>query len=196
MIRCVIFDADKVVINNEYVPVHLEKEYGISQELTQEFFAGVFKDCVIGRKDIKDVLPSYLNKWGWKKTLDEFLLYWYTVEDIVNEDLMHYIQNLRENGIICCLATNQEKYRFQYMLDEMGFDKAFDHIYTSSILGVKKPDKAFYKLVVENLGIAKEDTLFWDDAEKNVTAAKEFGIHAELYTSFPDFMEKMKKYIL
>ena len=43
--------------------------------------------------------------------------------------------------------------------------------------------------------IKKEEILFWDDKAENVQGAKDFGINAELFTSFLDFKGKMKRYI-
>lgn len=145
---------------------------------------------------MKTVLPPFLKKWGWKKSLDDFLLYWHTSEHNIDEELIKYIKQQREKGIICCLATNQTKYRFAYILNEMGFAKVFDKVYASAHLGFRKPDLEFYQKVFDDLKVFnKNEIIFWDDDERNVKAAKEFGIYTELYVNFVDFKVKMQKYI-
>jgi HAD superfamily hydrolase (TIGR01509 family) len=53
----------------------------------------------------------------------------------------------------------------------------------------------FYRKVMKDLeGIERKEVLFWDDTPQNIAAAKEFGMHAELYTSVEDFKQRMDTY--
>jgi putative hydrolase of the HAD superfamily len=196
MIKAIIFDADGVLINGEMFSKQLARDYGISTEITLPFFTGEFQQCLIGKADLKEILVKHLKQWGWNKSVEEFLEYWFKSEHNIDEKLVDYIQELRNKGIKCYLATNQEKHRVQYMLDKMGFSQCFDKVYASAHLGHKKPTKEFYSKVTEDLnGVARNDILFWDDTLENVEAAREFGINAELYTTFEEFKNKMQNYI-
>ncbi len=191
MIKAVLFDADGVLLTGERFSRKLAKDYGISTDITEPFFKGPFKECIIGNADLKELLPQYLQKWGWQKSVDDFLDEWFESEHKIDEQLVQYIQDLRKKGIKCYLATNQEKYRVQYMLDKMGFSECFDKVYASSHLGHRKPAMEFYSKVVEDLGLEKSQILFWDDTSENIDAANQFGLKAELYTSFEDFKDTM-----
>ena len=195
MIKVLVFDADGVLINGEMFSKKLAKEYGISTEQTAPFFKGVFNDCLVGNADLKESISPYLEEWGWKTGVDGFIDYWFSSEHSIDQELIEYIQDLRKNGIKCFVATNQEKHRAEYMFSKMGFDKSFDKLYASAHLGHKKPSLDFYAKLVSELGdVKKEEILFWDDAPENITGAREFGINAELYTSFEDFKKRMKIY--
>lgn len=191
MIKVVIFDADGVLINGIRFSTALERDYGISIETTLPFFNGPFQDCLISKSDLKEAISPYLPSWGWNNGVDSFIEYWFTVEHKINEELIDYIQELRKEGISCFVATNNEKYRFQYMLDKMDFANSFDKTYSSAHLGSMKPDFEFFqKIYNEMQNIKKEEILFFDDSEENIQSAKEFGFKAELYQS----VDQVKKF--
>lgn len=78
------------------------------------------------------------------------------------------------------------------MLKHMGFEGVFDKIYSSAHLGLKKPATEFFAKVVEDLNAPKNEVLFWDDEQRNVDGALEYGIHAELYTDYDSFTKTME----
>ncbi len=192
MIKVILFDADGVLINGEMFRIRLLEDYGLSSEITKPFFSGPFIDCITGRADLKQVLPPYLKEWKLDKTVEEFLDYWFKSEHNIDQELVETIHTLRSNGLRCYLATNQEIYRIQYMLDKMGFANCFDKIFASAHLGYKKPAQEFFIKIYDELGVNKDEVLFWDDRQENIDAAKQFGINAEIYTDFVNYKLKMK----
>ncbi len=59
-----------------------------------------------------------------------------------------------------------------------GFDLhgTFDAVVLSADHGVRKPEPAAFRLVLERLGVSAEDCLFVDDSEENLAAARRFGL--------------------
>lgn len=191
MIKAILFDADGVLINSERFSVQLVRDYGISTEKTLPFFNGIFQDCITGTADLKEVIGPFLTEWGWERSVDEFLDYWFKSEHQIDQPLIEYIQTIRKAGIKCYIATNQEKHRVAYMLDRMGFKISFDKVFASAHLGYKKPSRDFYQQLMHKLpSIQKSEVLFWDDTDENVDAARQFGISAELYTNLREFQNK------
>lgn len=195
-IKAICFDADGVVVHPQMQFSRLLKDFGITPEMTQSFFCGVFNDCLTGRANLEDVLPPFLKDWGWRGSVDAFINTWLVADHVIDVRVIDAIQNLRHNGIICCLATSQERNRAGYMKTKMGFQKVFDHLFFSCEAGWQKPDHAYYQHIEATLGLEKKSILFWDDSRKNVESAREFGWNAEIYTGFNEFEVAIKKYAI
>lgn len=193
MISGIIFDADGVLINGEQFSKALARDYDVDHDKEKEFFTGTFQECLVGNADLKESIAPYLSSFGWKGSVDELLEYWFTTEHSINDELVAYIQNLRQTGLPIVLATNQEKYRTEYMLERMGFKDVFDTIYSSAHLGLKKPALDFFDKVVRDMQIPKEEVLFWDDDPANIEGAKEYGLQAEFYSDYDSFKTTMKQ---
>lgn len=194
-IKLLLLDADGVCISNALkFSENLAKDYRVTTETTDEFFKHDFNDCLTGRKDLKKCLPPYLLKWGLKHSIEELLQYWFESENHPDHELLNEVANYRRQGIVCCLATNQERYRTEYIVEIMNYQSFFDRIYSSCNLGVKKPDPQFLQKILNDFPkINKSEVLLWDNSQRNIEAARQFGINAELYIGFADFKQKMQE---
>ena len=195
-IKAICFDADGVIVNPQLLYAkRLDEEYGITREITADFFDGPFNDCLTGTAHLMDALPPYLEKWGWPHTPEKFLHDWMTTDHVVDQRMVNFVQHLRAQGFICCLTTNQECNRAAYMRTAMGFADIFDRLFISCEMGAQKPQPAYYRHIEKALGLKKEEILFFDDGLNNVKAAYERGWHAEVYTTFESFERSLEKYI-
>jgi len=189
--KCIIFDADGVIINSEAFSLQYQKEHDVSNDDMLPFFKGDLQDCIIGKADLTEAIKPWLSKWKWTGTVDELLQFWFKAEHNINENIVSIIQRLKKIGIKCYLATNQEKHRTQYMKDKMGFESLFNHVFSSSEIGYKKPEKGFYKFILDNLKnkyqIDPDEIMFFDDSQKNISGAIKLNINAHLYKNFEEF---------
>ncbi|GLV58184.1 hypothetical protein KDH_50180 [Dictyobacter sp. S3.2.2.5] len=195
MIQILLFDIDGVLANGEAFSEQLERDYGISPTMTAPFFQEKFLACLNGTADLKTEIAPYLQQWGWTRSVDALLDYWFTCEHVIDAPLVAFIQQLRQRGICCYLATQQEKYRTAYVLKQMGFARDFDGMFSSADLGVLKRDVAFFQRILDALpAIDPSNVLFWDDTPLNVEVARQAGIQAEIYTDFSHFQQTIQAY--
>ncbi len=185
-IRAVIFDADGVLVfpGDQAGPLVRDMSAGFHQHR--------FDDCLVGKADIKDALPEYFAKWGWPGTADDFLALWLDMGCAADARMMNAVSALRNQGCFCCLATNQEKHRAEYMRTAMGFAAKFDALFFSCEMGVRKPAPEFYAQIEEALGLSGDEIAFWDDSQSHMDAAKRRGWQAKRFTGYGDFSKKMQ----
>lgn len=188
-----LFDADGVVVNPAFQFAKLlAEQYSITREMTSGFFRGVFNECMVGKADLRLVLAPYLPEWGWQGTLDEFMRAWWEADNVVDLRIVNAVGELRQNGMLCCLATNQEVNRAAYMRTHMCFWQVFDRLFFSCELGCQKPEPAYFYSIQQKLELESRELLLRDDYQKNVEVARECGWQAELYTRFEAFKERIK----
>ena len=193
-IKAILFDADGVVILPNPFADYLEQELHVPPDMTRVFFGGEFIKCLLGRADLKETIEPFLPQWGWHDSVDAFLKLWFDVENTVDSRMLNVIHALRGRGIICGLATNQEKYRIGYMKETMGFSEIFDAIFDSAAIAALKHDPIYYNRVTARLSLRPDEILFWDDNHRNVEQARQHGWNAEQFVSFESFQQTLESY--
>jgi putative hydrolase of the HAD superfamily len=69
--------------------------------------------------------------------------------------------------------------------------RLFTALTYSCRIGVAKPDPRAYQICAEQLGVAPQDVLYFDDREVNVVAAREAGMAAEVFVSPEQVRERL-----
>ena len=102
------------------------------------------------------------------------------------ESNFEYIKGLKERGYKLYLLSNITKESYFYINDLINIDEIFDGGIYSYQVNLVKPDSNIYNLLINKFNLNKDETIFFDDKEKNVVMAKEVGIKAFVFNSIED----------
>ncbi|GAA3902964.1 HAD-IA family hydrolase [Streptomyces lacrimifluminis] len=93
-----------------------------------------------------------------------------------NEQFVSFLRALRRDGYRIALLTNNVREWEPLWRAQLPVDELFDVVVDSHKEGVRKPDPAIYRILLDRLGTTPQRCLFVDDTEENCLAAAEFGI--------------------
>lgn len=196
--KAVLLDTDGVLLKGKYkyFSERYSKEYNIPLERIMLFFTNEFEDCLTNKSDIKEVVKPYLEKWNWKKGVNNFLNYWFEEELTLNIQMIKIVNKLRQNNVKCFVVADQEKNRAKYILENWDFVKYFDDIFFSCNIGFTKSDPRFFEKILNFTKINNpKEIYYWDDGIDNIKSAQSIGITSYHYTTFEKFKIEISKKI-
>jgi|tagenome__1003787_1003787.scaffolds.fasta_scaffold20907761_2 putative hydrolase of the HAD superfamily len=177
-VTAVLWDADGVL---QQVPSSwfelLDQVLGKQESLALlDLLLPQVEAAIRGDVAMSERLPAALTERGLGEHVERICEVWGTIDRL--EESREFVRRLRERGIGCHLATNQDDLRTSYMRARMGYDDLLDRCFYSCELGVAKPDVAFFRRVAEELEVELGALVFVDDTLENVRAAQSCGLPA------------------
>lgn len=192
MIKAILFDTDGVLaLPEKSFSRHYAESKGLDYSPFMDFFKNKFGDTKLGKADLKSLILNSNDVWRLEDSVDELLVQWFDYENVVNEPLLELIQNIRKSGMLCFIATSQERNRADYIRDVMFKDKLDGFIFSCD-LGLDKSNPEFFRETLRLLGMTPDEVAFIDDSQENVDSAKSVGIDAFLYTNVDRVKEDLK----
>ena len=83
-----------------------------------------------------------------------------------------------QQGVRLLALTNWSAETFPIALERYAFLGHFEDILVSGEVGLKKPDRAIFDMLLSRHSLVPESTVFIDDARHNITAAQAIGLNA------------------
>ena len=187
-----IFDMGGVVALNVALTAEIAAHLGISEEA---FFRGAASDFNVthtspyhlgdigaimrGEIDSKRFWSNFTKRTGVNVSGDP----WYDLFDpVLDKETIAIITRLKANGrrVVCGTNTLEAHYRKHR---ERGDYSVFDHVYASHLMGIIKPDTAFWRFILEKEKVRPNEAFFVDDLEENIVAAEKTGLRTHHFTS-------------
>ena len=177
-ITAVLFDADGVIQRRPLGWRNALLEIVGPNRDPDRFLADIFSaedPALCGGCDFAEGLAEVLRRCECKIPLARLLDVWTMIE--VDPGVTRIIRGLRNSGVQCHLATNQEAHRARHMSEALGYRELFDREFYSYALGVAKPAAVFFSAILESIALQPDSVLFIDDRRENVESARCVGLH-------------------
>jgi putative hydrolase of the HAD superfamily len=109
-----------------------------------------------------------------------------------NVVMVAWLGQLRRGGIKTGLLSNIHPAMIAYLRENFDWLELFDFRTFSAEVRMIKPDPAIYQHTLRGLGVTAAESLFVDDREINVRAARELGIHALQFRSVAQLRQELE----
>jgi epoxide hydrolase-like predicted phosphatase len=183
-IRAIVFDIGGVleITPDLGVTEKWEERLHLKPGELDERMGSLWRGGSLGKCTLEDVARGLRERLGMDQAqVDDFLHdLWTEYLGQPNTELMDYFRSLRpryqtallSNSFVGAREKEQERYQFEDLVDLI--------IYSHEV-GLAKPDRRIFELTCQRLGVQPAETIFLDDVELSVAAAREYGIHAILF---------------
>jgi 2-haloacid dehalogenase len=185
-IRAVVFDLGGVLL--DWDPRHLYRQL-FDDPAEMEFFLGTVctpqwhlahdlgADVTRSCRELAQLHPRYASQvTAWAERNEEMVAGQL-------DGTVQVLRELKDAGLPCFALSNMEPGSFEIRLERFGFMRWFDGHVISGIEGVAKPSHQIFRILLDRYGLAPEATVFIDDNEHNVSAARQLGIGAIRFSS-------------
>jgi putative hydrolase of the HAD superfamily len=191
MIKAVVFDFDDVIRKwDSEETFAIEERFGlphgcIFEKLSDPALIQRVTTGVITDEEWRDTVAVQLvDLYGAKA--DAAVREWSLRLGDLDTEMVDLLRALRRHFTVAMLSNATSRLRTD--LAAHGIADDFDYIFSSSEIGIGKPDVEVFAYVGRTLKLAPEEWLFIDDLAGNVAAANGVGIRSHLYTNVPDLV--------
>ena len=191
MIKNIVLDVGGVIFDDSKQNIQklLNKNCDNIYELA---YGGGFKKCLLGEISVQEHINSLKNEKDFND-----ISYILKKENLIKsypliKNNFEYIKDLRKRGYKLFLLTNITEDSYNYINELINIDETFDGGIYSYQEHLIKPDYDIYNLLINRFNLNKDETIFFDDKEKNVKAANEVGIKSYVFTSINDIESNLE----
>jgi len=202
-IRNIIFDLGGVILNiNPLLTVEAFHKLGWNdfykgdnQSLNKELFFNLEKGNS-SPEAFRNMVRQMIDK---QMTDDEIDLAWTAMILDIPADRVKYLEELKKNYRLYLLSNTNEIHRIKFhrsFREDFGYSfyDLFEHSFYSHKMGMRKPNPQIYLQALKEADLNPEETLFIDDIEENIEAAKTTGMNV-LHIEPGTLLEKLPEYL-
>ena len=190
MIKNIIFDIGGIMFDDSTQNISniLNEDASL---LCKKVYGRSFSNCLLGNEEVSDYIETFKDDSDYEK-----IRYVLSKENLhISYPLMKsnfaYISTLKNKGYNLYILSNITKDSYEYIKNTIDIDSIFDGGIYSYQEGVIKPDKNIYERIINKYNLNRNETIFFDDKQKNVDAAFEIGIKGVLFKSVEDIINNI-----
>ena len=188
MIKTVIFDIGNVLVHFGWREVF--QEFGLEGEELERFADATVRHQAWVDLD-EGIITTEEAKEAYAKEVPEYREYIDRIYQEMDKMLVQYdyaipwIKELKERGYRIYILSNWSKPAYDACQNTaLSFLPLVDGVVFSYRELMIKPNKKIYELICNRYDINPAEAVFLDDTEKNIIAARDYGLHGIHFKSY------------
>lgn len=185
-IKAIIFDLGGVLLNLDFDKLSTAfKALGVTNfdELFSQSKADIlFENLETGKITHEEFCNAFTKYTSKPITSEDVTQAWNSIlQDFRPGSLAHLAELRKKYKLFLLSNTNSIHYRafnkiFDTAVGKNSFNALFDKAYYSHQMGLRKPNAAAYRYILEENNLKPEETVFIDDTLSNIEGAKAVGL--------------------
>lgn len=178
-IQAVIFDLDGTLVDSMWVWEAVDRDYfklhgmevppGLQQQISGMSFSET-ADYIKTQFLLSDTVEEMKRLWN------EMAENKYEAEVPLKPGAYEFLIKLKQMGIKTGVATSNSRHLVELTLQARGICPYMDSVHTACEVAHGKPEPDIYLLVAEDLGVAPETCLVFEDIVEGIQAGKRAGM--------------------
>ena len=183
--KAIIFDLGGVILNIDYKLTIAEFEK-LGVKNADSFYSKKVQDPIFDKLEAGAISPKefleQLQKECDNASIELVENAWNAMLLDLPQSRLNYIKTLKNNYQIF-LLSNTNAIHIRAFKNKIGaekwkaFSSVFDKMYLSHEIGLRKPDKEAFQIILEENKLKPNEVFFIDDSPQHIEAAKKLGIH-------------------
>lgn len=113
-----------------------------------------------------------------------------------NIPMLKALKTLHSQGVRLALLTNNVvEWREQWHRTLGQYRTIFDVVIDSSEVGVRKPEKEIFEILLQSTALSASSSLFIDDDAANIAAGQSFGLNCHLFTETAEALKALDEFV-
>jgi epoxide hydrolase-like predicted phosphatase len=199
VIRAVLFDFGGVLVRmvDDRPRIELAQQLGIRLEQLDNlvFFSESARKASMGEIRVEMHWEAVRKALAIApEAMPEFLEQYWSADD-VNWELLEYIRRLHPQYKVGLLSNAWDNLRHT-LHTRWNIDGLFDELVISAEVKMIKPDPRIFHLALERLHVLPSETVFIDDIDENVLAARNEGLLAIHHQDTRQTLNTLSRYLM
>ena len=191
MIKNLVFDIGGVILTEltvDYFDLNGDEKKNLNKII---FYDKRFRKCLNGDMKVDEYLSELIKENSkYKKEIEMILGIKYQKYMLpIKKDVLELLYELKKNYNIYFLS-NLTDVSYDYLYNEVGILKDFPGIYSFKE-HLQKPNTEIYELLIKRFNLRKEETVFFDNTQRNVDAGNRAGIKSILFKDISDILNNV-----
>lgn len=201
-IKNLLFDFGGVIVGlDKGAAVRRFKEIGahnIEDYLNEFRQTGIFLELEEGKLSLDEFHTQFREMFGQNISNEDIDSGWMAFLTYIPEYKLELLDELRTKYNVYLLSNTNPVISGwarspQFSPSGRIIDSYFNKCYMSFEIGCAKPEAGIYEYVIKDSGIDPTETIFFDDGQKNLDAAAEFGFKTRLTNQDEDLRKIFRK---
>ncbi|RPI82826.1 MAG: HAD family phosphatase [Chloroflexi bacterium] len=197
-IKAVIFDLGGVLVRTEdRMPrTKLAERFGLTYEQIDKlvFNSETATRAAMGEIDVHEHWKTICSELNAPVEEAQAVAQAFWGGDRLDHTLVDFIRSLRSRWKTALLSNHWSHLRAE-LQERWEILDAFDEVIISAEVGLAKPGKEIFELVVQRLGVEPGEAVFVDDFRENIEGARAAGLEAILFKNTEQTIRDLQTYL-